>query len=382
MATIDPIAKANLLGQAAQYDICTACGTNASRVRDDIGRWIYPAALPDGRRVSLLKVLLSNACERDCGYCANRAGRDVRRVTFTPDELAATFASLVERRVATGLFLSSAVCGSSDQAMERMLAAVEIVRRRYAFRGYVHLKILPGVQRAAVERAVQLAQRVSVNLEAPNPARLARLSAHKRFEDDLLQRMRWAREAIIHRGVSLSGQTTQFVVGAAGEADRELLATTARLYGELHLARTYFSAFQPVEGTPLDGIAPTPAIREHRLYQSDFLLRQYGFQYGELVFDDAGNLPLTADPKLVWAEHHAEWFPLEVNRADREALLRIPGVGPRSAARILGARRTHTLRALEALHRLGVDTRRAAPFLLLAGRRPPTQLTLWSDDGA
>lgn len=379
---MDPIQKANLLGQAAQHDICAACGSDAGRVRDDIGRWIYPAAVPDGRRVLLFKVLMTNACERDCGYCANRAGRDVRRVSFSPDELAATFAGLVQRRLATGLFLSSAVCGSSDQAMERMIAAVEIVRARYQFRGYVHLKILPGVERAAVQRAVQLAQRVSLNLEAPNPERLARLSASKRFEADLLQRMRWARQAILARGTELAGQTTQLVVGASGETDRELLSTTARLYGELRLARTYFSAFQPVAGTPLEDLPPAPAVREHRLYQSDFMLRQYGFRYGELVFDGAGNLPLAVDPKLCWAQQHPEWFPLEVNRADREALLRIPGIGPRSAARIIGQRRARALRDLETLRRLGVDTRRAAPFILLAGRRPPVQLSLWQEGDA
>ncbi|HPL29446.1 MAG TPA: hypothetical protein PLG21_15460, partial [Anaerolineae bacterium] len=317
----------------------------------------------------------------DCGYCANRAGRDVRRVAFSPDELAAIFAQLVERRMASGLFLSSAICRSPNQAMERMLAAVEIVRRRYHFRGYVHLKILPGVERAAVERAVQLAQRVSVNLEAPNPARLARLSEAKHFESDLWQRLRWAHEAILARGARLAGQTTQFVVGASGESDQELLATTARLYRELHLERTYFSAFQPVAGTPLDGLPATPAIREHRLYQSDFLLRRYGFGFGELVFDRSGNLPLTADPKLAWAERHPEWFPLEVNRAERDALLRIPGIGPRSASRIIAQRRSRAFRSLEALHQLGVDTRRAAPYLLLAGRRPPVQLSLWNNDG-
>jgi predicted DNA-binding helix-hairpin-helix protein len=378
---MDTLAKATLLGQAAQYDTCAACGTGASRLRDDIGRWIYPAALPDGRRVMLFKVLMTNVCERDCGYCANRAGRDVPRAAFTPDELAAAFAELVRRRLATGLFLSSGIYGAPARAMERMLAAVEIVRARYGFRGYVHLKILPGAERAAVERAVQLAQRVSVNLEAPNPARLARISSGKHFEDHLLQRMRWAHEAIVARGLDLAGQTTQFVVGASGETDREILLTSTHLYRELRLARAYYSAFQPIAGTPLESLPATPPVREHRLYQCDFLLRQYGFGFDELVFDGRGNLPLATDPKHLWAERHPEWFPLEVNRAAREALLRIPGIGPRSAARILAQRRQHTLRDLEDLRRLGVDTRRAAPYVLLAGRRPPVQLSLWSREG-
>ncbi len=379
---VDLIAKASLLGRAAQYDICAACGSSAGRVRDDIGRWIYPAALPDGRRVNLLKVLLTNACERDCAYCANRASRDGRRVTFTPDELAATFDTLLQRGKATGLFLSSAICGSPGQAMERMIAAVEIVRRRYQFRGYVHLKILPASERAAVERATQLAQRVSVNLEAPNPQRLARLSSSKQFEQDLLQRMRWAREFMLAKGTASAGQTTQFVVGAAGESDREILLTVGRLYAELHLARIYFSAFQPVPGTPLESQPPTPPTREHRLYQCDFLLRQYGFGQEELICDATGNLPLGTDPKLLWAQGHPEWFPVEINRADREALLRVPGIGPRSAARILRQRRERAVSDLEGLRELGVNVQRAAPFVLLRGRRPPLQLSLWPEPSA
>lgn len=377
---VDLITKANLLAQAAQYDLCAACGGRASRVRDDVGRWIYPAALPDGRRVNLFKVLLTNACERDCHYCANRAGRDVRRVTFAPEELAATFDELLRRRLATGLFLSSAICGSTAQAMERMIAAVEIVRHKYGFTGYVHLKILPGAERAAVERAAQLAHRVSVNLEAPNAERLSRLSASKRFEEDILQRMRWAREFMVAEGTTSAGQTTQFVVGSADETDREILLTTARLYHELRLQRAYFSAFQPVPGTPLENRPPTPPLREHRLYQCDFLLRSYGFEYEELVFDRAGNLPLATDPKQLWAQHHRELFPLEINRADREELLRVPGIGPRSASRIVALRRGRAFRDLESLRRLGVVIQRAAPFVLLDGKRSFVQLALWPSD--
>lgn len=375
---MDLAAKASILGQAAQHDICAACGTASSRVRDDIGRWIYPAAVPDGRKVLLYKVLLSNACERDCGYCANRASRDVRRVTFTPDELAATFDELVRRRMATGLFLSSGICGSPHRTMERMIAAVELVRTRYQFRGYVHLKILPGVERAAIERATRLAQRISVNLEAPSPERLARLSGSKEFHHELLLRMRWAYDCTMARPRGAVDQTTQFVVGAAGEADREILSTATRLYAEIKLARVYYSAFQPISNTPLEDYPATPAIREHRLYQSDFLLRQYGFSFGELVFDRAGNLPRSADPKLTWAQNHPEWFPIEINRADREVLLRVPGIGPRSAARILAQRRQRAFRDVESLKRLGISVQRAAPYVLLAGKRPTVQLPLWS----
>ncbi len=233
-----------------------------------------------------------------------------------------------------------------------------------------------------MRRATHLATRVSANLEAPNPERLARLSSYKQFEEGLLQRMRWARQYMLAEGGASAGQTTQFVVGAADEADREILTTTGQLYHELHLARAYFSAFQPVPGTPLEDHPPTPALREHRLYQSDFLLRQYGFEDSELVFDGAGNLPLELDPKLVWAQCHPEWFPVEVNHAEREVLLRIPGIGPRSASRILSVRRSQPIRDLETLRRLGAATQRAAPFVLLAGRQPPVQLSLWADGEA
>jgi predicted DNA-binding helix-hairpin-helix protein len=230
-----------------------------------------------------------------------------------------------------------------------------------------------------VERAVQLANRVSVNLEAPNPERLARIAPPKDFGAHLLQPLHWANRLIKEgagQRASVS-QTTQFVVGASDETDRELLSTTARLYHEVDLARVYFSAFQPIVGTPLEHHPPTPPLREHRLYQSDFLLRQYGFTFDDLVFDDAGNLPSEADPKLAWAQAHPECFPVEVNRASREELLRVPGIGPTSASRILMLRSRGSFCQLSDLRKIGAVAKRAAPFVLLNGRRPPFQLSLW-----
>jgi predicted DNA-binding helix-hairpin-helix protein len=265
--------------------------------------------------------------------------------------------------------------------MDRMIACVELLRNAYQFPGYVHLKILPGASEGQIRRALQLAQRVSINLEAPNPERLEAIAPRKDFFGELTRPMKIAKGLIDASGGRLapSGQTTQFVVGAAGEADREILSTSARLYTDLDLRRIYYSRFNPVPGTALDGHEPTPAWREHRLYQADWLLRFYGFGYEDLVFDQEGNLPRKADPKMLYARNHPERFPIEVNRAARQELLRIPGIGPTSAGRLLEWRRQGTLRELDDLGRAGAVAERAAPYVLLDGKRPPHQLALWDN---
>ncbi len=368
--------KVEILGRAAQYDVCgEACGSAASRKRDELGRWIYPAVMPDGAKVALLKVLQTNACEKNCAYCINRRGNDVRRTRFAPDELARLFDQMVQRRLVEGIFLSSGICGGAVTAMDRMLSTIEIIRRRYRFRGYVHLKLLPGSTRDQVERAGQIADRVSVNLEAPNRKRLGQIASAKPA-DDLLNPMRWASE-FMNRGRGRwapAGQTTQFVVGAADESDREILDTVNHLYQKISLHRAYFSAFQPVRGTPLEGHPFTPAWREHRLYQCDYLFRLYNFAFDELVFDEQGRLPRESDPKTMWAQAHPEFFPVEINRASRHELLRVPGVGPRSAMRILRSRGQGRVRTLRDLRKMGAVAKRAAPFVLLDGKQPPYQL--------
>ncbi|MBM3187332.1 MAG: putative DNA modification/repair radical SAM protein [Chloroflexi bacterium] len=372
---MDTLQKMDLLGEAAQYDICRDCSFCPPRVSDDVGRWIYPAVRPDGRRIKLLKVLQSNVCEKDCAYCGNRSGRDVRRTTFSPDELARLFSDLVRSRLAEGLFLSSGVCGHVDRAMGRMLATAELLRHRYGFGGYLHLKILPGADSGSIEAAVGLAQRVSVNLEAPSAGRIAALSSTKDY-GVLLAGLREADRlrGALGRPVSI---TTQYVAGGSGESDRELLETTARLYRDLRLARAYFSAFQPVRDTPLENQPATPGWREHRLYQADFLLRWYGFGIGEFVYDGADNLPQSADPKMAWALAHPEHFPIELNMASRHELLRVPGIGPKGADVVLARRRQGTLRDLEHLGLTRSNAARAVPFVLLDGRALPRQLSLW-----
>lgn len=389
---MDTREKVESLGRAAQYDLCgEACGTEAHWVCDDLGRWIYPAVMPDGRRIALLKILLTNACENNCFYCANRASRDFRRLSFSPEELAHAFDQMYHRGLVKGLFLSSAICDAS-RTMDRMIATVEIVRKKYAFPGYVHLKLLPGVSSGQVERAVELADRVSVNLETPSKERLACIAPNKDFKAGLLEPLRCASQLIRERRLehprglapwgprlARAGLTTQFVVGAAGESDFKLLRVAARLYHELGLRRIYFSAFQPIPDTPLEGHPPTPLWREHRLYQADFLLRKYGFAFEDLVFGENGHLSRQADPKLMWAVSHLEFFPIEVNLASREELLRVPGIGPRSASRIVRLRRESKFRSLADLQKMGAVAKRAAPFVILGGRRPPYQLDLWKD---
>ena len=382
--------KIETLGEAAQYDLCTASGAPAGKLEAskrsmlpdrDLNRWIYPTKMQGGKRVRVLKVLMTNVCDKNCYYCGVRASRDVPRTQFTPDELARAFDRLERADLVDGIFLSSGVCASADDTMDRMIDCVELLRNRYQFSGYVHLKILPGASESHIERALQLAQRVSVNLEAPNPERLAAIAPRKAFFEELTRPMRIIKKLIDASGGRLApaGQTTQFVVGAAGEADREILFTMAHLYRDLDLRRAYYSGFQPVPGTPLDGREPTPAWREHRLYQADWLLRFYGFRFEDLVFDQEGNLPRKADPKMLYACTHPELFPVEVNRASREELLRVPGLGPTSVGRLLEWRRQGTLRELDDLGKAGAVAERAAPYVLLAGKRPPHQLALWDD---
>lgn len=344
----------------------------------DLKPWLSSAIRSDGRSIPIVKTLMTSACEKDCYYCPTRRGRNsLRRETFKPDELAAGFDSIQRKGIAQGLFLSSGVIGGGTRTMEKTIAAVEILRAKYNFRGYIHLKLMPGAETAAIERALQLADRVSVNLEAPNSARLAKLSGTKQFTDELLAPLRLARKLMQNDPRLRKSMTTQFVVGGADESDREILSTTAQLYRELALARIYYSAFRPISDTPLENHAPTPPIRERRLYETDFLFRRYGFSYDDLVFDDDGNLPTHSDPKTLWAQAHPEQFPLELNRAARAELLRVPGIGPVGADRILNLRRDHKLAAIEELARLGADAKRAAPYILLNGKQPSRQLPLF-----
>jgi len=343
---------------------------------------VYQAKLPNGRQIALLKTLLTSACERNCNYCAFRSGRDMRRETFKPDELARGFVQMQQKGAVEGLFLSSGVAGGGVRTQDRLLDTAEILRNKLHYRGYLHLKIMPGAEKDQVLRAMQLADRVSVNLEGPNDQCLARLAPQKSLMAELLQPLRWVQEirnTLDPRG-GWNGRwpssTTQFVVGAVGESDLDLLRATGFLHQKLRLARVYFSGFAPVRNTPLEGQPAVDPWRRYRLYQASFLLRDYGFQYEDMPFTTAGNLPLEVDPKLAWAQQNLAHTPLEINRVGREELLRLPGIGPRGAQAILQARRRGQLHSLEDLKALGIRPNRAAPFILIDGRRPPLQLAL------
>ncbi len=345
--------------------------------------FVQPAQLPNGKTIKLLKSLLTSVCERDCYYCPFQAGRDFRRETFRPEEFAKVFMELNRRGIAEGTFLSSGIAGGGVRTQDRLLDTADILRSKLGFRGYIHLKIMPGAERAQVERAMQLADRVSINLEGPNSKSLARLAPHKQFFEELLQPLKWVEE--IRRSQPAQkgwnskwpSSTTQFVVGGADESDLELLTTTDWLHKNVHLKRAYFSAFDPIHDTPLENKPATNPWREHRLYQSSFLLRDYGFDLEDLPFQSDGNLPLQVDPKLAWAQSNLADAPIEINRAGRQELLRIPGIGPKGAIAIMNARRTGKIKDLTTLKKLGVSMRRAAPFVLLDGKRAEGQMRMF-----
>ncbi len=328
----------------------------------------------------IMKTMVTTACERNCNYCPFRAGRGkTKRVTFTPDELASAFDTLQRAGSARGMFLSSGIIKGSVTTQDKIIDTAEIVRKRYGYRGYMHLKIMPGIERDQLARLMQLADRVSVNLEGPSQTRVNALAPKKDFNLELLSMLQMAdaiRRENPHR--KMPSLATQFVVGAVGDTDVEIMSLNQRLYRQLRLARVYFSAFHPVLQTPFENVPAVDLQRETRLYQSSFLLRDYGWDVEELSFAPGGNLRLDVDPKRAWADENLVNAPIELMTADRERLLRVPGIGPVSADAILNARRRGRLTDLAQLRKLNIHApEQAAPYILLDGRRPSTQLRLF-----
>lgn len=379
---MDTINKLKSLSSQMDFEPAEDYGCPKLNPSKKYSGFVHNAVMPNGKTISLLKTLLTSACERDCYYCPFRAGRNFRRATLKPAEMAHIFMSMHRAGIVKGLFLSSGLIGGGVQTQDKLIDTAEILRMKLGFRGYLHLKIMPGAEQDQVERAMQLANRVSLNLEAPNTKRLNILAPHKLFIDELIKPLRWVEEIRKSKPDSSGWEkrwpsvATQFVVGGAGENDFELLTTTEYLYRELRLRRAYYSPFRPVENTPLENQPPTLLLRESRLYQASFLIRDYGFSLREIPFDETGNLPIEKDPKLSWAQTNLRENPVEINQANRRDLLHIPGIGPRGVKAIVATRIHSKISNLEDLRKIGINTKRVAPFILLNGRRPSQQLVL------
>ena len=376
--------KLTILADSAKYDVaCTSSGASRAAGAGGVGSCYAPgcchAFTADGRCVSLLKVLMTNCCSFDCSYCVNRKSNDVPRATFTPRELAELTIEFYRRNYIEGLFLSSAVLVSPDYTTERMLAVLRLLRGEYRFGGYIHAKAIPGTSPELLEQLGFLADRLSVNIELPSEHSLNLLAPDKGRHSIFRPMKQIAVEGAANREeVALyrraprfapAGQSTQMIVGATPDSDLHILRLTQGLYDRYQLKRVFFSAYVPVVESALLPSKETkpPLLREHRLYQADWLLRFYGFRAEELLDEQAPSFDPRLDPKCCWALRHPEFFPVEVNRADYEALLRVPGLGVVSARRILTARRTGPLR-LENLPKLGVVMKRAQYFLTANGR--------------
>ncbi|MDR1730957.1 MAG: putative DNA modification/repair radical SAM protein [Synergistaceae bacterium] len=376
--------KLTILADAAKYDVsCSSSGSKRSNTPGGLGN-AYSAGIchtwtDDGRCVSLLKMLLTNDCIYDCAYCVNRRSNDRPRATFTPREVAELTIGFYRRNCIEGLFLSSGVRRTPDDTMMDLIRAIHILRVEYRFNGYVHAKTIPGSSPELIERLGRLADRISVNIELPTEESLALLAPQKtkqaiftpmRFISGRIEeRAQEKRLALRAPRFAPAGQTTQIIIGATPETDRSILRLSEGLYGKLGLKRVYYSAYLPVnEGRNLPALntAP-PLLREHRLYQADWLLRFYGFNAEEILDERQSSLDGELDPKTAWALRNMHFFPVDVNRADYERLLRVPGIGVKSARRIVVARRARRLRH-EDLKRLGVVMKRAAHFLTCDGR--------------
>ena len=342
---------------------------------------VYRASMPNGRYISLMRVMFTDFCKMDCFYCPNSHWVPRRRYAFKVDELAKVFMEAHDRGLVSGLFLSSGIAGDGSKTMERLVKVVDAVRNRHGFKGYIHLKVMPGADYEHVEAAYRLGSRLSMNLEAPTDAHMRKLSDMKDYERDMLAPMRWIDNLTSSHTNGAVGQATQLVVGAADETDRDIFGRMDQLYTEWNLKRIYYAPFRPVRHTPLEEHPATPMLRSHRLYQLDWLKRVYRFENDELelAFADGGFLPLEDDPKTSIAVENLDAFPVDINSAPRERLLRIPGVGPKSAGRILSNRRRHSIDTWRDLSAMGVVRKRAWPFLTFSGYRPPAAKQLRLD---
>jgi putative DNA modification/repair radical SAM protein len=386
---LDTRQKLAILADAAKYDAsCASSGTAKRDSRDGKGigstegMGICHAYAPDGRCISLLKILLTNSCIFDCHYCINRKSSNVRRARFTTDEVVQLTLAFYKRNYIEGLFLSSGIIGSSNYTMEQIVEVARSLRQDHDFRGYIHLKTIPDADPELVRQAGVHADRVSINVELPTARGLKRLAPEK-DEVRIEGAMRDMKAAIDDSGdarrryrsaprFAPAGQSTQMIVGADGASDGEIITASSRLYGRFGLRRVYYSAFSPIpDASAVLPLQRPPLMREHRLYQSDWLMRFYGFAAHEVIAagDSAGMLPLDIDPKLAWALNFRAHFPVDVNRADRRLLLRVPGLGVRAVDAIIRARRWRRL-GLDDVARLTGSIAKVRPFITAEGWSP------------
>jgi putative DNA modification/repair radical SAM protein len=381
-------AKLKILADAAKYDAsCASSGSYRKRTEKGLGNTegmgICHSYTPDGRCVSLLKILLTNYCIYDCTYCVNRISSDTPRARFTPEEVVFLTLEFYRRNYIEGLFLSSGVIQDVDYTMDQLIQVARALREDHEYGGYIHLKAVPGASEEALNLAGRYADRLSANIELPREKDLIQLApakSHTEIEQSMQQilyRLRESKDKTRRDGTkphfAPAGQTTQMIVGATPATDADMLAKASSLYDKHKLRRVYYSAFSPIpHSDPNLPPASPPLIREHRLYQADWLMRFYGFDQKELTTPDEPNLSLKQDPKLGWALRHREFFPIDVNAGSKAALLRVPGLGVRNVERIIRIRRHHRI-ALEDLRRLHVPLTKAAPFLVTAGANPATR---------
>ena len=383
---MDLMQKLSVLGESARYDVsCSSSGSQRAGgkgIGNTVASGICHTWTADGRCVSLLKVLLTNECIYDCVYCMNRRSNDIVRSRFTAAELAELTIAFYRRNYIEGLFLSSGVWRGPDETMEQMIKTLQLLRHEHQFNGYIHAKAIPGCSENLVEQLGLLADRVSINIEQCSKASLAMLAPQKSFER-IFQPMQYLtsrltenkRDLVRYRhtpAFSPAGQSTQIIIGASPEPDALILKATEKLYREYQMKRVYYSAYMPVnQDQRLPAITTMPPlVREHRLYQADWLMRFYHFNSGEIL-DGAQQLDLDMDPKAAWALRHLDLFPVEVNRADWEMLLRVPGIGVRSAQKIMAARKHHRITA-DDLKRMRVSLKRAGWFLTCNGKYAAT----------
>jgi putative DNA modification/repair radical SAM protein len=368
--------KLAVLADSAKYD--ASCASTKTSRDPAAAPGICHSYTPDGRCVSLLKILLTNYCIYDCAYCVNRASNDIPRARFAVEDVVRLTIDFYQRNYIDGLFLSSGVIQSPDYTMEQIVAVARSLRVDHGFAGYIHLKAMPGVSQELLREAGLFADRLSVNIELPTPGDLQRLAPDKTHGaiEDVMAGVKKEIDAAADAGSESaaayagSGQTTQMIVGASGTSDADILQTAERLYETHGLRRVYYTAYSPIPGqeTIFTG-KPTPLVREHRLYQADQLVRQYGFGVNEIVNAERPDLDLRIDPKLAWALRHPESWPVDVNVAPRETLLRVPGFGRTTVKRILAARR-HTRLRMRDLMRIGARLRTSRHFIVAADARP------------